>query len=227
MAQCDFLWSHIELMLRDMLVFFLSVTRKLSFCGSPCWSQFLVIATQGGLTCSVLFYFLQILFFPNYELSVSEGYLMYFSTRENRCALIMHHHFLTICWLNTANRCASSARIILFLIILSGCFSLFSLPWYNSWCLVTVLLPFYSVDHLRSGCSPHTDSHSYGGKAAAAYHNQVSMRMFKRCMINQASDVKAYVTSMLYWKIWKNWMTFTHFASPDVHNLYVIIPNSS
>lgn len=117
---------------------------------------------------------------------------------ENRCAKIMHQYFLTNRWLNTANRCTSSARvIILSLLILSVCFSLFSLPWFCVWCLVTVLLPRCSVDHLRSGCSPHTDSHSHGGKAAAAHHSQVSERTVKVCTVNQASNVRAVLCGMV------------------------------
>lgn len=117
---------------------------------------------------------------------------------ENRCAKIMHQYFLTNRWLNTANRCTSSARvIILSLLILSVCFSLFSLPWFGVWCLVTVLLPLCSVDHLRPGCSPHTDSHSHGCKAAAAHHSQVSERMVKMCTVNQASNVRAVLCSIM------------------------------
>lgn len=37
-----------------------------------------------------------------------------------------------------------------------------------------VSLPLCSVDHLCAGCSSHTDSHSHGGKAAAAHHSKVS-----------------------------------------------------
>lgn len=125
--------------------------------------------------------------------------------KKNRCALIMHHHFLTICWLNTANRCASSARIILCLLILSVCSGLFSLPCYDIWCLLTVLLPLCSVDHLCSGWSAHIDCHSHGGKAAAAHHSQVSMRMIGVCMINQVSTINVihildYAPFMSYWK---------------------------
>ncbi len=133
---------------------------------------------------------------------------------ENRCAMIMRHHFLTICWLNTANRCGSSSWIILCLLILSVCFSLFSSPWLDSWCRVTVLLPLCSVDHLRSGCSPHTDSHSHGGKAAAAHHSQVSTRIFEVRIINQASNFKAFLRSITLYSCrigrrWNNRTTFT------------------
>lgn len=62
-----------------------------------------------------------------------------------------------------------------------------------------MFLSLCSVDHLRSGCSPRTDSHSNGGKAAAAHHSQVSMRMLLEvCLINEASDVKTNICRFMF-----------------------------
>lgn len=195
--------------------FFLSVTHKWSYFGSPCWSQSGLLSKLCRVDWRVVFFFTSFKHYSFQTLSALSQRAIWCISQpeENRCALIMHHHFLTICWLNTVNRCASSAWIILCLLILSVCFSLFSLPQYNVWCLVTVL-PLCSVDHLRSGCSPHTDCHSHGSEAAAAYHSQVSMRMFEVCMINQASNVESFVCSVMFClcragKRWKNNMTFT------------------
>lgn len=61
----------------------------------------------------------------------------------SRCAMIIHQYFLTICWLNTANRCISRARIIVFLLILPVCFSLFLFFFCFFW--IWYLMSFFAL----------------------------------------------------------------------------------
>lgn len=111
-----------------MLVFFLSVTHNWSYFGIPLLITIrpLVEATQGGLKCSVFFFhnFTEKVFFPNSALCL-KGLSDVSLNQKKTDVMIMHPYSLTICWLNTANRCTSSAWIILFLQILSACSVLF------------------------------------------------------------------------------------------------------
>lgn len=217
-AHNDFSWSHTGLMLCDTNVFFLPVIHKWSYFGSPCWSQSELLSKLHRVNWGAMSSFTSVKHYSLQAQSVlSQRAIWCISQpKKNRCALIMHHHFLTICWLNTTNRCANSAWIILCLLILSACSGLFSLPCYDIWCLLTVLLLLCSVDHLCSGGSAHTDRHSHGGKAAATHHSQVSIRTSEVCMHDQprihcwCSYMLDYASFMFYWKRQDDMHTFTN-----------------
>lgn len=173
--------------------FCLSVTHNWSYFGSPCWSQSGLLSKLHRVGWHVLCFLLP----SNITLSKLRALCLKGLSDVFLNQKRMHHHFLTIFWLNTANRFASSAWIILRLLIPAVCFSMFLLPWFNIWCLVTMFLLLCSVDYLCPGCSPHSDGHSHGGEASAAYDGQVSMRMFEGCMIN-CLNVKALIYSICF-----------------------------
>lgn len=59
------------------------------------------------------------------------------------------------------------------------------------------------MDHLRSGCSAHTDGGGDGGQAAAPRHGQVSMtklepRATKRQMLNPSSVIFHCIPDMTF-----------------------------
>lgn len=152
----------------------------------------------------VLCWFLQTFLSQSLTCFASSNYLVFSSARgEQMCAdnvspfldNLLAEHCKQVCQQrsNSSSLANLSSMLGFVFVTVTGC--LMSCYW---------LAPFFcSVDHLRSGCSSHTDGGGDGGQAAAPRHGQVSMmilepRATKRQMLNPSSVIFHGIPDMTF-----------------------------